>query len=315
MNRIHSVNKFESAGRRRSAPARVFAGWLVLVAFLAVPLGAQQVGGEVLSAISEMRIAQKTYGERSGLLLLEWTNGTRYNFLELFIDGTKVADLDGELHEYQAEDVAVGEHVFGLRGQSGDLVSELVTVSFTVRESTPLSEPVAGISCSYFSSGGGTIEVIWSAGADSWASGILELGDGESVEIERGATSITASGVGPEVPAFAIYFLDTAGYYSDRIVPVCSLRSALFLRGDCNSDGAVSVSDAIFQLNHLYLGRERWYCDDACDANDDGRTNLSDAITIIGYVFLGQIEPIGMDRTCRPDETEDFLGGICECPL
>ena len=315
MSGIHSVNKLESADRRRFAPARVFAGWLVLVAFLAAPLGAQPGGGEVLSAISEMRITQKTYGERSALLLLDWTNGTRYTLLELFIDDTKVAELDGELNEYQAEDIAVGDHVFGLRGQSGDLVSELVTVFFTVRASTPLSEPVAGIFCSYFPSGGGTIEVTWSEGADSWASGTLELGDGASLEIERGATSIAAEGVGPEVPEFAIYFLDAEGYYSDRIVPVCSLQPALFLRGDCNSDGAVSVSDAIFQLNHLYLGRERWYCDDACDANDDGRTNLSDAITIIGYVFLGQIEPIGMDRTCRPDETEDFLGGICECPL
>tara|TARA_B100001750_G_scaffold236688_1_gene240881 strand:- start:183 stop:1130 length:948 start_codon:yes stop_codon:yes gene_type:complete len=315
MSRICSVNKSESADRRRFAPARVFAGWLCLVAFFAAPLGAQQVGGEVLSAISEMRITQKTYGERSGLLLLDWTNGTRYTLLELFIDDTKVAELDGELNEYQAEDVAVGDHVFGLRGQSGDLVSELVTVFFTVRASTPLGEPVAGISCSYFSRGGGTIEVTWSEGEDSWASGLLELADGESLQIERGAASIAAEGVGPEVPEFAVYFLDAEGYYSDRIVPVCSPQPTLFRRGDCNSDGAISVSDAIFQLNHLYLGRERWYCDDACDANDDGRTNLSDAITIIGYVFLGEIEPIGMDQTCRPDETEDFLGGICECPL
>ncbi|MCH2585251.1 MAG: hypothetical protein MK138_10825, partial [Planctomycetes bacterium] len=144
------MNKLESAVRQRFAPARVFAGWLVLVAFLAAPLGAQPGGGEVLSAISEMRITQKTYGERSALLLLDWTNGTRYTLLELFIDDTKVAELDGELNEYQAEDIAVGDHVFGLRGQSGDLVSELVTVFFTVRSSTPVSEPVADISCSYF---------------------------------------------------------------------------------------------------------------------------------------------------------------------
>ena len=75
------------------------------------------------------------------------------------------------------------------------------------------------------------------------------------------------------------------------------------------------ISDAIFQLNHIYLGRERWYCDDACDANDDGRANLDDVVLIIGYVFFGQIEPIGMERICRADETEDFLGGICECPF
>ena len=58
MSRIHSLNKLESAVQRRFAPARVFAGWLVVVAFLAAPLGAQPGGGEVLSAISEMRITQ-----------------------------------------------------------------------------------------------------------------------------------------------------------------------------------------------------------------------------------------------------------------
>jgi len=314
MNSFHIANDIAAApGAQMTSLA--FAVLLASLVFLPAPAGAQDVVDEVLSTISNMTVEQKTYGESNGLVLLSWTNGTRYTVLELFIDGRKEAELDGEMSEYRAEDVAVGERVFGLRGQSGDLVSDLVTVAFTVMPSTPLSEPVAGVSCSYFPSGGGTIEVTWSLGADNWSSGMLVIGDGESIEIAEGADSITVEGVGSEVPEFAIYFLNVEGYYSDRIVPVCALRSALFRRGDCNSDGTVSISDAIFELNHLYLGRQRWYCDDACDANDDGRTNLSDAITIIGYVFLGEIEPIGMEQTCRPDESDDFLGGICECPL
>lgn len=314
MNSFHIANDIAAApGAQMTSLA--FAVLLASLVFLPAPAGAQDVVDEVLSTISNMTVEQKTYGESNGLVLLSWTNGTRYTVLELFIDGRKEAELDGEMSEYRAEDVAVGERVFGLRGQSGDLVSDLVTVAFTVMPSTPLSEPVAGVSCSYFPSGGGTIEVTWSQGADNWSSGMLVIGDGESIEIAEGADSITVEGVGSEVPEFAIYFLNAEGYYSDRIVPVCALRSALFRRGDCNSDGTVSISDAIFELNHLYLGRQRWYCDDACDANDDGRTNLSDAITIIGYVFLGEIEPIGMEQTCRPDESDDFLGGICECPL
>lgn len=314
MNSFHIANDIAAApGAQMTSLA--FAVLLASLVFLPAPAGAQDVVDEVLSTISNMTVEQKTYGESNGLVLLSWTNGTRYTVLELFIDGGKEAELDGEMSEYRAEDVAVGERVFGLRGQSGDLVSDLVTVAFTVMPSTPLSEPVAGVSCSYFPSGGGTIEVTWSPGADHWSSGMLVIGEGESIEIAEGADSITVEGVGSEVPEFAIYFLNVEGYYSDRIVPVCALRSALFRRGDCNSDGTVSISDAIFELNHLYLGRQRWYCDDACDANDDGRTNLSDAITIIGYVFLGEIEPIGMKQACRPDESDDFLGGICECPL
>ena len=316
MNSFHTVNKNIAAAPGARMASLAFAGLLAAVlALLSAPARAQDVVDEVLSTISNMTVEQKTYGERNGLVLLSWINGTRYSVLELFIDGRKEVELDGELREYRAEGVAVGERVFGLRGQTGDLVSELVTVSFTVMPSTPLSEPVAGVSCSYFPSGGGTIEVTWSPGVDSWSSGVLAIGDGENIEIDGDADSITVEGVGSEVPEFAIYFLNAEGYYSDRIVPVCVLRSARFRRGDCNSDGTVSISDAIFELNHLYLGRQRWYCDDACDANDDGRTNLSDAITIIGYVFLGEIEPIGMKQACGPDEIDDFLGGICECPF
>lgn len=315
MNSFPTVNKNIAAAPGVRMTSLAFAALLASLVLLPAPAGAQDVVDEVLSTVSNMTVEQHTYGESDGLVLLSWINGTRYTVLELFIDGRKEAELDGEMSEYRAEGVAVGERVFGLRGQSGDLVSELVTVAFIVMPSTPLSEPVAGVSCSYFPGGGGTIEVTWSPGADSWSSGVLEIGDGESVEIAEGADSITVEGVGPEVPEFAIYFLNAEGYYSDRIVPVCALRSALFRRGDCNSDGTVSISDAIFELNHLYLGRQRWYCDDACDANDDGRTNLSDAITIIGYVFLGEIEPIGMKQVCGPDEIDDFLGGICECPF
>ncbi len=313
MNRSTGAYKTGISACRKLA----YAGWFValglLLAFPWCPARTQEA--EILSAISNMTAVQKSYGEDSGLVSLGWTNGTRYNSLELFIDGRREVELDGELIEYTIENLAIGEHVLGLQGQSGDLVSERVSISFTVLPSTPLREPVTEMSCSYIPGGGGTIEVTWSPGADGWSSGILQLGAGENLEIAAGATSVTAEGVGPEVPEFAIVFRNDDGYFSDRFFPPCSVRPAVFLRGDCNSDGGVNISDAIFQLNHLYLGRERWYCDDACDANDDGRTNLSDAVTIIGYVFFGEIEPIGMEPTCGPDETDDFLGGICECPF
>ncbi|MFP6738820.1 MAG: dockerin type I domain-containing protein [Planctomycetota bacterium] len=312
MNRLAGVYETGIGGYRKLAgAARLFALGLLLV-FPWCPVWTQEA--EILSAISNMTVVQKSYGVGGGLVSLGWTNGTRYTFLELFIDGRREAEIDGGLNEHTIENLSAGQHELGLQGQSGDLVSQRVNISFTVLPSTPLREPVAEVSCSYIPGGGGTIEVTWSPGADGWSSGVLQLGDGENLEIAAGATSVTAEGVGPEVPALVIFFRNAAGYFSDRIVPVCSLRPAVFLRGDCNSDGGVNISDAIFQLNHLYLGRERWYCDDACDANDDGRTNLSDAVTIIGYVFFGEIEPIGMVPTCGPDETDDFLGGICECP-
>lgn len=316
MNRLTHLNKTGFADRKKRPPASLRLCALgVLLALQWVPIGAQDAGGVSLSAISNMTVEQRSYGDRAGSVSLRWTNGSRYDSLELFMGDQLIAELDGELNGYTAENIPLGVHDFGLQGRSGDLVSDRMTVSFNVRGSTPLAEPVAEVFCVYFPEGGGTIEVTWSPGADNWSSGILQIGDGKNLEIASGADSIRVEGVGPEVPEFAIYFMNAEGYYSARIVPLCALRSPLFRRGDCNSDGGVNISDAIFQLNHIYLGRERWYCDDACDANDDGRANLADVVLIIGYVFFGQIEPIGMERICRADETEDFLGGICECPF
>ncbi|SVB11714.1 uncharacterized protein METZ01_LOCUS164568, partial [marine metagenome] len=64
-----------------------------------------------------MNVAQESYGGAAGLVSLGWTNGTRYNFLELFIDGRREAQIDGELNEYTIENLSVGRHELGLQGQ------------------------------------------------------------------------------------------------------------------------------------------------------------------------------------------------------
>ncbi|MBI4602595.1 MAG: PKD domain-containing protein [Planctomycetes bacterium] len=60
-----------------------------------------------------------------------------------------------------------------------------------------------------------------------------------------------------------------------------------FLRGDCNSDGALGLSDAIFELAYLFLGGEEPSCHEACDANGDGAVGISDAIYALSFLFLG----------------------------
>jgi hypothetical protein len=91
----------------------------------------------------------------------------------------------------------------------------------------------------------------------------------------------------------------------------------LFVRGDCNDDGEVDISDAVFTLSSLFLGEGKPSCDDACDSNDDGAVDLSDAVNTLGALFLGNAEPPlpGM-RDCGVDPTDDNVG--CEesrrCP-
>lgn len=81
-----------------------------------------------------------------------------------------------------------------------------------------------------------------------------------------------------------------------------------FLRGDCNLDGTVDLSDAIRTIAILFLGQERAGCDDACDSNDDGALDLSDPVRTLSTLFLGadELPPPGT-RTCGHDPTVEEL--------
>ena len=64
----------------------------------------------------------------------------------------------------------------------------------------------------------------------------------------------------------------------------------MFLRGDCNHDGLLDVSDSISLLLHLFGGGlfgggANPPCIDGCDANDDGELNLTDALVGLDFLF------------------------------
>ena len=65
-----------------------------------------------------------------------------------------------------------------------------------------------------------------------------------------------------------------------------------FTRGNCNSDGAFDLTDAIFTLNTLFFaGAGEFLCEEACDSNDDGELNITDAIFTLSALFLGTSLP------------------------
>lgn len=78
-------------------------------------------------------------------------------------------------------------------------------------------------------------------------------------------------------------------------------------RGDCNADGIVDMSDAIFNLSCLFLGTECSTCDAVCDFNDDGLVDLSDCISILGCLFLGQGCPVSPLVSCGGDPVISVL--------
>ncbi|MCA8963139.1 MAG: hypothetical protein KDC38_21595, partial [Planctomycetes bacterium] len=80
-----------------------------------------------------------------------------------------------------------------------------------------------------------------------------------------------------------------------------------FRRGDCNTDGGMDISDAIFLLSELFSGGPSGSCADSCDANDDGGKDIGDAIYILATLFSGGPNPPAPFGACGEDPTADGL--------
>ncbi len=85
-------------------------------------------------------------------------------------------------------------------------------------------------------------------------------------------------------------------------------RAEDFIRGDANTDGVVSISDAHVILSYLFDPASGVFkgCLDACDANDDGDVSIVDIAAVNVFLFLGWELP-APSPSAGPDPTEDDL--------
>jgi hypothetical protein len=87
-----------------------------------------------------------------------------------------------------------------------------------------------------------------------------------------------------------------------------------FLRGDCNGDHGIDLTDAVYVLVFNFRGGPQPPCLAACDANADGEfeAQLSDAVYLLSYCFLGGPAPPDPFPLCNPSgrEADALLG--CE---
>ena len=60
-----------------------------------------------------------------------------------------------------------------------------------------------------------------------------------------------------------------------------------FIRGDADQSGILEITDAIFTLNHLFLGGKDPYCLDALDTDDDGQVLINDPVGVLLHLFAG----------------------------
>jgi hypothetical protein len=85
-----------------------------------------------------------------------------------------------------------------------------------------------------------------------------------------------------------------------------------FLRGDCNDDGHVDISDAVCILNWLFSGGATPGCVAVTNTNGDPNTDLSDAVYVLAHLFLGGPPPVPPFPECGPRPVGETLG--CETP-
>jgi hypothetical protein len=86
-----------------------------------------------------------------------------------------------------------------------------------------------------------------------------------------------------------------------------ALRAQVFLRGDTNSDGRVTGSDAQLVLSFLLRGGEEPQCLRTAEINGDGRIDISDPVGLLIYLIDGGGQP-----PCAPypEPGEDPLSEI-----
>jgi hypothetical protein len=61
--------------------------------------------------------------------------------------------------------------------------------------------------------------------------------------------------------------------------------------GDANGDGEISLADAVYLVNYLFIGGPAPDPSEAGDANCDGSVDIADAVYLVNYLFLGGPPP------------------------
>ncbi len=88
-------------------------------------------------------------------------------------------------------------------------------------------------------------------------------------------------------------------------------RPRIFLRGDADSSGIVSVLDALAILDLLFNEGSDLQCEKAGDANDTGDLTILDGLLILQYIYDDGVPPAAPGPSiCGPDSTADNL--TCE---
>jgi hypothetical protein len=98
----------------------------------------------------------------------------------------------------------------------------------------------------------------------------------------NGTVGQTAAGAGVSA-SYRMYH----GFWQDF-----GWESCCTLAGDANSNGTVSVGDAVFIISFIFRDGPAPLCRQQADANADGKISAGDAVRIISFIFRDGPAPV-----------------------
>lgn len=109
---------------------------------------------------------------------------------------------------------------------------------------------------------------------------LLENGLGEP-PVRNSFSNLDATSVFPELHSGVITI----------IRPDFEFLGPIFLRGDANNDGKITLADPVAILSYQFGGGDKPFCLDAADVDDNGNINLADPIGLLSFMFVLGMEP------------------------
>ena len=88
-----------------------------------------------------------------------------------------------------------------------------------------------------------------------------------------------------------------------------------FVRGDCQQDGAVDITDVVFSLEFAFLGGREPSCLAACDFDATGSIDVTNALGLLGALYGGGSPLPAPYPSCGPATLEDEALGCAAPPV
>jgi len=235
-----------------------------------------------------------------------------YDGIGATLDGAELPALPGNANELYLQNLEPGVHEVVLVGDCGD--GGISTPSryqfYVVPEGIEATSPSA-VESRFVDEDYSRITVSWTNTAEPLVHEVF-LVDEEgryryalTVSARAAAANVEGAREGIRVAVISFFQAGTFAYFSEPVLsdpaPPPLTR---FLRGDCDGNDNLDLTDAIFTLNRLFKGGEDSACLVGCDSNSDNRYDLADAVFTLNHLFLGGPQPEGGYPECEkaPEE-------------